>query len=97
SLLRAELLLHGGVAEPLVADRNRVALLRREPAMREEIARGVARVDIEMRRAAGCGDFFDGLVEHPPRALPGHRRMHVEQPDISRLIEADEAYRRAVH
>src|SRR4051812_4357775 len=97
ALVGGELLLHRGVAEPLIADRDAVALLGAKAFALEELARVVARLDRQMRGATRRREFLHRAVEHRADALPGHRGMHVEQADLGWAIERDEADRRALH
>src|SRR6185312_2319494 len=84
------------VGEPLVAHRDRVAALRDVAALLEEAARGVARIDRQLRGAAGARELLQRVGKHAARALPGGVRMDVEHADLVLTLERGEADRLAV-
>src|SRR5262249_25709873 len=78
ALLRSELLVHGGVRQPLAAERHAVALPRRKAPAAEEIERAVTDVGSKPRSATAAGEPFQCVDKHGADPLPGHGRMNVK-------------------
>src|SRR5215471_3776624 len=64
-----KLLVQRRVGEPLVTDRNGIALLSDVTALLEKPARAVARIHYKLCRTARTGEFFQCVDQHGADAL----------------------------
>ena len=81
-MCRRQFLLHGYVAKPFIADRNRVALLRGVATPVEERFGRVAGVDGQSGGAASARKLFKRIDQRCRDAAARDRRVNVEHVDV---------------